>query len=76
MVLDVTRSAQRQYGSAGSSTSGSTRQQTRTPRGSRCTPRTSSGATPAADGSAVILGKPVQGTKRIRLLGKVFSCWL
>ena len=54
----VIRLANQQSGSTRSSSAcGSARQQIRTPRGSRSTPRTSStSATPAADGSAVILG--------------------
>jgi len=57
VYIDVVRSVQQRSGSARSlSACGSARQQTRTPRGSRCTPRTSSSATPAADGSAVMLG--------------------
>jgi len=56
-LLVVIRSAQQRSGSTRSSSAcGSARQQIRTPRVSRATPRTSSSTTTAADGSAVIAG--------------------
>jgi len=74
-LLDVNRLAQQQPGSARSlSACGSARQQTRTPRGSRSTPRTSSSATPAADGSAVIVGG-LKAEKHTTLLHKAFDHW-